>query len=351
MAGMLAQESPPDLEVPRRRQPRERPELVDEVRLVVVAGASGELQPVDRPGGIDRQHGRGEAIRAGQPLRRDADDLLEPLCQMGAADTGRHAQVADRHRSRGRRDDAARVADQPQAGDLADPLHQLLLEQRQHLARPGGRRQPISQLLGGGATPDLLHRHRPVAQLDRGHGQERRQPPRLEVHADRPRRCRVAELQRAGERADDDPVGVLGRLEITAGASAKRRSEVDDQQRRRRRWQRQPGVGRRALQVVEVVDQLVQRRSRHSGHVLHAFTASLTEGRAASRRSNRGGGPDLGATSSGPRSGPIRSFSTAATYRGGAATAATDGRRSRVIEVQTARQLLRPLPRAGAFRA
>ena len=204
---------------------------------------------------------------------------------MGAADAGRHAQVADRHRSRGRRDDAARVADQPQAGGLADPSHQLLLEQRQHLARPGGRRQPISQLLGGGATPDLLHRHRPVAQLDHGHSQERRQPPRLEVHADRPGPCRVAELQRAGERADDDPVGVLGRLEITAGASAKRRSEVDDQHRRRRRWQRQPGVRRRALQVVEVDDQPVQRRSRHSGHVLHASQHRRRKGGRAARSS------------------------------------------------------------------
>ena len=36
--------------------------------------------------------------------------------------------------------------------------------------------------------------------------------------------------------------------------------------------QRQPGVRRRTLQVVEVVDQPVQRRSRHSGHVLHAHS-------------------------------------------------------------------------------
>jgi hypothetical protein len=43
MAGMLAQEPPPDVEMLRRRQPRERPELVAEVGLVVVAGATGEL--------------------------------------------------------------------------------------------------------------------------------------------------------------------------------------------------------------------------------------------------------------------------------------------------------------------
>jgi hypothetical protein len=48
---MFAQEPPPDVEVPSRRQPRERPELVAEVGLVVVAGATGELAPVDRSGG------------------------------------------------------------------------------------------------------------------------------------------------------------------------------------------------------------------------------------------------------------------------------------------------------------
>jgi hypothetical protein len=40
---MFAQEPPPDVEVPSRRQPRERPEVVAEVGLVVVAGATGYL--------------------------------------------------------------------------------------------------------------------------------------------------------------------------------------------------------------------------------------------------------------------------------------------------------------------
>jgi hypothetical protein len=40
---MLAQEPPPEVEAPSRRQPRERPEVVAEVGLVVVAGATGEL--------------------------------------------------------------------------------------------------------------------------------------------------------------------------------------------------------------------------------------------------------------------------------------------------------------------
>src|SRR5690348_14031273 len=108
MAGMLAPEPPPDFEVPSRREPGERPELVAEVGLVEVAGAAGEVAPVDRSGGVDRENGGGEAVGAGQPLRRDADQLLEPLGQMSAADTGGRAQVADRHRPAGGRDDTAR---------------------------------------------------------------------------------------------------------------------------------------------------------------------------------------------------------------------------------------------------
>ncbi len=45
----------------------------------------------------------------------------------------------------------------------------------------------------------------------------------------------VAELQRAGGRGDHAAVGVLGRLDVGAGADAERRPEVDDEQRRRRR--------------------------------------------------------------------------------------------------------------------
>ena len=209
---MLAQEPSSALEVPGRRQPRERAEIVAEVRLVVVAGANREVDPVDRSGGIDLAHGGREAVGAGQPLRRDADELFEPLRQMGAADAGRRAQLADRHRSCGRRDHAARMADQPQARGLAEPSQQLALEQRQHLARPGRRGEPVSQLSTGAAAPDLLDRHRPVAQLRRGHRQERRQPPRLEVDADRPGLRWVAELDGAGEHRGHVAVGVLGRF-------------------------------------------------------------------------------------------------------------------------------------------
>ena len=84
VAGMFAQEPPPDFDVPGRREPGERPELVAEVGLVEVACATGEVAPVDRSGGVDREHGGGEAVGAGQPLRRDADKLLEPRCQMSA---------------------------------------------------------------------------------------------------------------------------------------------------------------------------------------------------------------------------------------------------------------------------
>ncbi|MER5472158.1 hypothetical protein [Streptomyces sp. NPDC002685] len=51
MAGMFAQEPPPDFDVPDRREPGERPELVAEVGLVEVACATGEVAPVDRSGG------------------------------------------------------------------------------------------------------------------------------------------------------------------------------------------------------------------------------------------------------------------------------------------------------------
>ena len=50
-----------------------------EVGLVEVACATGEVSPVDWFSGVDREHGGGEAEGAGQPLRRDADELLEPL--------------------------------------------------------------------------------------------------------------------------------------------------------------------------------------------------------------------------------------------------------------------------------
>jgi hypothetical protein len=76
------------------------------------------------------------------------------------------------------------MADQPQAGGLAQQSHQLLLEQRQHLVRSVRRGQPVSQLGNGGPAPSLLQHHRPVTQLGRWHRQERRQPPRLDVHAD-----------------------------------------------------------------------------------------------------------------------------------------------------------------------
>src|SRR5918997_1383330 len=262
VAGMFAKEPPPDFDISCRCQPRELPELVAEVGLIEVAPANGEVAPVDRSGEIDREHGGGQAVAAGQPLRRDADELLEPLCQMSAADTGCHAQVGDRHRPAGHRDHVARVADQPEAGGLTAPSHQLLFEQRQHLVRSGRRGQPVPQLSNGRPAPNLLYRHRPVTQLGRGHRQKRRQPPGLEVHADGPGLGWVAELPRAGGHGDHAAVGVLDRLDVGGAADAERCPEVDDEQRRRRRRQRQPGVRRRTLQVVEVVDQPVQWRAR-----------------------------------------------------------------------------------------
>src|SRR6185369_92181 len=64
---MFAQEPPPDFDVPGRRESGERPELVAEVGLVEVAGATGKAAPVDRFGVVDREHGGHEAVGAVRP--------------------------------------------------------------------------------------------------------------------------------------------------------------------------------------------------------------------------------------------------------------------------------------------
>jgi hypothetical protein len=63
---MFAQELSPDFDVPGRREPGERPELVAEVGLVEVACAAGEVAPVDRSGGVDRDS-TGSGARALSP--------------------------------------------------------------------------------------------------------------------------------------------------------------------------------------------------------------------------------------------------------------------------------------------
>ena len=50
VAGMIAQELPPEVDVPGRREPGELPELVSEVGLVEVAGAGRDIGPDDRFG-------------------------------------------------------------------------------------------------------------------------------------------------------------------------------------------------------------------------------------------------------------------------------------------------------------
>src|SRR6185312_9302259 len=52
VAGMFAQEPPPDFDVPGRREPGERLEVVAEVGLVEVACATGEVGPVNRFGRV-----------------------------------------------------------------------------------------------------------------------------------------------------------------------------------------------------------------------------------------------------------------------------------------------------------
>ena len=49
---MFAQEPPPDVDVPDRREPGERPELVAEVGLVEVACATGESPQSIGPAGL-----------------------------------------------------------------------------------------------------------------------------------------------------------------------------------------------------------------------------------------------------------------------------------------------------------
>ncbi|WP_406502342.1 hypothetical protein [Streptomyces sp. NBC_01602] len=47
---MFVQETSPDFDVPGRREPGERPELVAEVGLVEVACATGEVTPIGPAG-------------------------------------------------------------------------------------------------------------------------------------------------------------------------------------------------------------------------------------------------------------------------------------------------------------
>src|SRR4030095_3121759 len=91
--GVLAEEALPDFDIPGRCEPGVLPELVDEVGLVVVTCAGGNVTPVDGCGYVNRKHGGGKSVAARQPLRRDADDVLEPLRQVGAAGAGCHAEV------------------------------------------------------------------------------------------------------------------------------------------------------------------------------------------------------------------------------------------------------------------
>ena len=85
---MFAQEPPPDFDISCRREPGELPELVAEMGLVEVARATGEVGPVDRSGGVDREQGGGEAgleAPLGSPrwppqIRRLAE-MPEQICE------------------------------------------------------------------------------------------------------------------------------------------------------------------------------------------------------------------------------------------------------------------------------
>src|SRR5215213_850791 len=107
---MFAHESPPDFDVPGRREPGNARNSWPKWAWWKVACPTGEVGHRRSVRRGYHEPGGGEAVGAGQPLRRDADELLEPLCQMCAADTGCHPPDADRHRPAGRRDDTARMA-------------------------------------------------------------------------------------------------------------------------------------------------------------------------------------------------------------------------------------------------
>jgi hypothetical protein len=76
---MFAQEPPPDFDDRVGVSPVNARNSWPKLGLVEVACAIGEVAPVDRSGGVDREHSGGEAVGAGQPLRSDADELLKPL--------------------------------------------------------------------------------------------------------------------------------------------------------------------------------------------------------------------------------------------------------------------------------
>lgn len=141
---------------------------------------------------------------------------------------------------------------------------QLLFEQAQHGADGPCRVETVTELVGI-TSPDLLHRQLQVAGLVAGDPDERRPAPWLEVHADRAGPGRAGELEVAGAGGDEAAVGERG----VRVADAEGVAEVENQHGGRHRREFQPLVRRRARKVVEVVDQLVERRLRNPRDVVH----------------------------------------------------------------------------------
>src|ERR1700754_3152551 len=92
---MLGGETPAQVEVPRRGEAGELPQLMVEVGLVVIAGPMRNLRPVDVAGGVDRIDELGEPVRSREALRRDPHQVLEPRREMCAADAGGLGQARD----------------------------------------------------------------------------------------------------------------------------------------------------------------------------------------------------------------------------------------------------------------
>src|SRR3954469_4172536 len=109
------------------------------------------------------------------------------------------------------------------------------------------------------------------------------------MHADRPGPWRVAELQGAGRRGEHDAVGVLGRLDVGAGADAERRPEVDDEHCGDRVIAVCGATTRAVVQGRDAVDAQAQS-SANGGRLLRDLASGSGVVAAANRRVRPGAG-------------------------------------------------------------
>ncbi len=241
----------PGAEVRGGAEAGERPEVVDEMRLVVVAAGERDVRPVDVRRRRERAQDLLEAPHAAIELRREADLGREDLDESPRAEADAVRDVADRAHRGGvhgsERVRHRRVADRRSA----EPREQRGFED----AEPGARRRRLLQALLQGArvrAPDGVQGHALVVQLVGRHpSQERKRATRPEVHAQQRR-----------------PIGRLDheglRLRATEDRAGPRAAQHDDQLADR---PRQDPLARmaRAVGVIrpEELDEPGQRRPWH----------------------------------------------------------------------------------------